>query len=136
LIEFAIILPVLVLLLLGMSGYTLSIHGAMQLQAAAAAGAAFGAIPGNEANLSGMQAVAANAAAGISGFTAAASTLWACSAGGPAVASTSTCSSGVTPYKFVIVKTSGSAPFALNYPGISSKRTLYGSATFQVPWSQ
>jgi Flp pilus assembly protein TadG len=127
-VEFAVFLSVLVMILVGMIDYAVAIQ--------ATAGAAWGAIPGNEGNLSGMQTAATNAATGVSGFSVTATNLWTCSAGGSSVASTSTCSGGVTPYKYVVVKTSASVPSPLSFPGVSPSRTLSGAAIFQVPWSQ
>ncbi|WP_263376230.1 TadE/TadG family type IV pilus assembly protein [Granulicella aggregans] len=135
-VEFAVFLSVLMMILVGMVDYAVAIQEAMQLQVAATAGAAWGAIPGNEGNLSGMQTAATNAATGVSGFSVTATNLWTCSAGGSSVASTSTCSGGVTPYKYVVVKTSASVPSPLSFPGVSPSRTLSGAAIFQVPWSQ
>jgi Flp pilus assembly protein TadG len=136
LVEFALFLSVIILLLVGVADYSFAIHEAMQVQEAASAGAAWGAIPGNESNTSGMQSAAASAATGVPGFTVNASNLWTCTPGGAAVTSSTLCTGGVAPYKYVVVKTSGTVPTPLSFPGISSNKILYGSATFRVPWSQ
>jgi hypothetical protein len=135
LLEFSLFISVLILLFVGIVNYAAEIQQAMQIQEAATAGASFGVIPGNESNLSGMQQVAISAAPGVSGLTVTAANLWTCSAGGASVASTTTCSSGQTPYKYVVVTTSATVPTLLRYTGMPASLTLHGSATFEVPWS-
>jgi Flp pilus assembly protein TadG len=134
-VEFAVFLSLLVTVLVGMVDYTFAIHEAMQVQEAAHAGAAWGAIPGNEANLAGMKTAATNAAYGVNGFSVTATNLWTCSAGGSSVPSTSTCSTGFTPWKYVVVKTTGTVPATLHFPGITPNSTVSGVAVFPVPWS-
>lgn len=136
LVEFAVFLSLLAFIVVGMVDYSFAIHEAMQVQQAAAAGASFGAIPGNESNLGAIQTATQNAATGIPGFSVSVTNLWACSAAGASVTSTTVCGPGVTPFKYVVVKTSGSVPKPLSFPGISSNGTVYGSAVFQVPWSR
>lgn len=139
LLEFALFLSPLILILVGIADYSFAIHEAMQVQQAAAAGAAWGSIPGNESNTAGMQTAATNAATGVPGFSVNATNLWTCTPGGASVSSTALCTSGgttYTPLKYVVVKTSGTVPRPLSFPGISSNGTLNGSASFRVPWSQ
>jgi Flp pilus assembly protein TadG len=134
LIEFALFLPILTFLFVGIVDYALEIQEAMQIQEAAAAGAAYGTIPGNQSNLTGMQTAAQNAAAGISGFSAVATEIYECTAGGSTVTSSTTCSGYGTPITYVQVTTSATIPVYLAYPGMPSSLTLHGGATYRVPW--
>jgi Flp pilus assembly protein TadG len=133
-VEFAVCVSVMVLVFMGIVDYALEIQQAMQVQEAATAGASFGVIPGNEANLAGMQAAATSAAPGVNGFTVTAANLWTCTPGGASVTSTTLCS-GETPYKYVVVTTSATVPVTWTYPGIPANLALHGSARFRVPWS-
>jgi Flp pilus assembly protein TadG len=136
LIEFALFLPILAFLFVGIVDYSLEIQETQQIQEAAAAGAEYGAIPGNQKNLAGMQTVAANAASGVSGFSATASDIFTCSPGGTAVTSATTCSGYGTPIEYVNVTTVATIPVYLVYPGMPSSLTLHGAATYRVPWTQ
>jgi Flp pilus assembly protein TadG len=135
-VELAVFLSLAVLLFMGIVDYGLELQQAMQVQEAAAAGASFGAIPGNESNLTGMKAAAASAAPNVSGLTVTATNVWTCSAGGASVASTSLCAGSVTPYKYVVVTTSANVPVLLLYAALPSALALHGKATYQVPWSK
>jgi len=133
-VEFALFLPVLAFLFIGIVNYALEIQQTMQIQEAASAGAAYGAIPGNQKSLTGMQTAAQNAASGVSGFSATASDIFTCSPGGTTVTSASSCSGYGTPIEYVQVSTSATVPALLAYPGMPSSLTLHGSATYRVPW--
>jgi Flp pilus assembly protein TadG len=133
-IEFALFLPILAFLFVGVVDYALEIQQTLQIQEAASAGAAYGAIPGNQKSVTGMQTAAQNAASGVSGFSATASDIFACSPGGTAVTSATSCSGYGTPIEYVQVKTSATIPALLAYPGMPSSLTLHGSATYRVPW--
>jgi Flp pilus assembly protein TadG len=133
-VEFALFLPILAFLFIGIVDYALEIQETLQIQEAASAGAAYGVIPGNQENFTGMQTAAANAAPGVSGFSATATNIFTCSPGGATVTSSTSCSGYGTPIKYVVVSTSATVPALLTYPGIPSSLTLHGSATFRVPW--
>jgi Flp pilus assembly protein TadG len=135
LVEFALILPIFTFIVLGVVNYSLRMQSAMQLAEAANAGAAFGAIPGNVANITGMQNAAKAAAPGVAGLTAVASQVWTCTPGGPSVASASTCSGYGTPIQYVEVATSASVPALFSWPGLSSTLTLTQTVYFRVPWT-
>jgi Flp pilus assembly protein TadG len=135
LLEFAVILSVMVFLLLGTVDYTCEILRAMQIQNAATAGAAYGAVPGNESNLTGIQSYTVALAPYVKGVTATATNVWACSPGGTSVSSTSLCTGNVTPYKYVVVTTNATVPVAMTYPGIPASSTLKATATMRVPWT-
>jgi Flp pilus assembly protein TadG len=135
LVEFAGFLSLLVFILVGVIDYAAETQQAMQVQEAAAVGANFGAMPGNVANLIGMQAAATNAALGVHGFSVTAANLWTCAPGGTSIARTATCSGGGTPYEYVVVTTSATVPPMMSYVGIPASTVLHGSATYRVPWS-
>jgi Flp pilus assembly protein TadG len=137
LIEFAVFLSFFGLLLSGITDYSIYIQQEMVLSQAAAAGAAYGIIPGNQENLTGMKAAATAAATGVSGMTVTAVDVYICTAGGSAVTSTATCSGYYTsPMMYVQVKTSATVPAALKWAGISSSLTLQGFAQYRVPWTK
>lgn len=135
LIELALILPLFCLILLGTVNYSLRIQQAMQVTSAATAGAAYGLIPGNQADLTGMQNAATSAASGVANMTVTASQLWTCAPGGSSVLSSSTCSSYGTPIQYVQVHTSASVPALFAWPGLSSAMTVQQTVTYRVPWT-
>jgi Flp pilus assembly protein TadG len=135
LVEFAVFLSLLGLVFVGIVDYGLEIRQAMQVADAATAGAAFGAIPGNVKNISGMQAAAANAASGVNGFTVSAADVFTCTPGGAVVASSAVCSGYGTPIEYVQVQTSALVPSYLAHVGMPASLALKGSAMFRVPWT-
>ncbi len=134
LVEFALCVPVLVLVFMGVVDYGLMLQQEMQISQAAAAGAAYGAIPGNQEDFTGMQTAAQNAAPGVSGFAAVATDVYTCTPGGAAVVSTATCSGYGTPIEYVQLRTSATVPPLLAYSGISSL-PLSGKALYRVQWT-
>ncbi len=134
LIEFALFLPILAFLFVGIVDYALEIQEILQIQEAAAAGAAYGIIPGNQTNLTGMQTAAQKAAADVTGFNATAADVYTCTPGGAAVTSATTCPGYGTPITYVQVTTTATIPVYLAYPGMPSSLTLHGQAIYRVPW--
>jgi len=133
--EFAVCLPLLLLLVAGIVDCALMIQEAMLVNDAASAGAAYGAIPGRHGDLAGMEAAATAAAKGVSGFSATATDVYACTAGGAEVSSTASCSGYGTPIEYVKVQTSATAQSILGFPGIPSSVNLSGTALFRVEWT-
>ncbi len=135
LIEFALLLPPLVLMLAYMVDYALWIQKAMQLQDAAMAAAAYGAMPGKAANTSQMTSlanyIATGSTSGAAWFTVTPTNFWTCSPGGSQVTATTSCPTGA-PYHYVKVTTSATQPALLGFRGISSSLALGGSATYRV----
>lgn len=117
----------------GIVDYGLMIQQAMQVSEAATAAAQFGAIPGNQKNLTGMQTAATNAASGVSGFSVTATDVFTCSAGGSSVSSSTTCTGYGTPIEYVQVQTSATVSPLLRWAGISSS-TMTSTVSFRVPW--
>ncbi len=141
LVEFAIILPVLVLIVAGVVDYTMYFQAKMQLQDQAAAGAAYGATNGNQNNLTMMQYYATyndqnSPFSPTSSYSATAANVFYCTPGGAVVSYNSTCSSNPagTPIEYVQVKTQAIFNTFVVFPGVPSKLTLTGSATYRVPW--
>jgi Flp pilus assembly protein TadG len=135
LIEFALILPPLVLMLALLVDYALWIQKAMQLQDAAAAAAAYGAIPGNATNTSQMTSLAnfivTGSTAGATWLTVNASNFYTCSPGGAVVTATTSCPTGA-PYHYVKVTTSATQGALLGFSGVASSLSLKGAATYRV----
>jgi Flp pilus assembly protein TadG len=135
LIELALLLPVLLLIVFYMVDAVFWVQKAMQIQAAASAGAAYGAVPGNSANHSGMVQIANFDATGnINGaahFSAVATDFYTCSPGGSTVTATTSCPTGA-PYHYVKVTTSATASRVVDFPGIPSSQTMGFSAIYRV----
>jgi len=137
LLELAICLPMMTVIFTGIVDYALLIQDQMTISKAAAAGAAFGSIHGNEDNLTGMQNAAANAAVGVSGFSAVASDVYTCSPGGATVSSESSCSGYGTPIKYVQIVATGNSPslVAASLLNLPSTVTLQSTTYFRVRWT-
>jgi hypothetical protein len=135
LVELAVLLPGLLMTVFFLSDTAIWVQRAMQTQAAAASAAAYGAVPGNAANHSGMVQVANLAAtgstAGATGFTAVATDFYTCSPGGAIVTSTTSCPTG-TPFHYVKVTTSATIASIVNFPGIPTTLTLPAAAVYRV----
>jgi Flp pilus assembly protein TadG len=135
LVEFAFVLPLLVLMLAYMVDYALWIQKAMQLQDAASAAAAYGAIPGNATNSTAMTQLAnyivTGSATGAAWLTVNATNFYSCSPGGSQVTATTSCPTGA-PYHYVQVTVSASPTSQLGYRIIPSSLALSGSATYRV----
>jgi Flp pilus assembly protein TadG len=135
LIELAISLPLLFLIVFSMVDYGFYIQKAIQVQDAASAGAAYGAIPGNFANSATMIQLAnfdaTGSATGASGFTATATNFYTCTPGGAHVTVITTCSTGA-PFHYVQVTASLAATSLLPVPGMSGSQTIAATAIYRV----
>jgi Flp pilus assembly protein TadG len=134
LVEFALFVSLMVVIFVGLVDYALMLQQELQMTEAASAAAAFGSIPGNAKNLTGMQAAAASAAPGVSNLAVNATDVFTCTPGGAVVTSSTTCTGYGTPIEYVQVQTSATVPALLVYVGIASSLTLRGSASFRVQW--
>ncbi len=134
LVELALFLPLYVPVLIGIADYAFLIVQEINLQEAAAAGAAYGTIPGNYTNLAGMQN-AANASAPMLGssMSVTAVNTYGCSSGGPPVGATATCPGGGGPLMFVQVTTNYTGSAVLKFAGFPSTLAMQGFASFEVP---
>jgi len=137
LLELAICLPMMMVIFTGIVDYALLIQDQMTISKAAAAGAAFGSIYGNQDDLAGMQSAAASAAVGVSGFSAVASDVYTCSPGGAAVTSDSSCSGYGTPIKYVRIVATGTSPtlVAASLLNLPNTLTLQSTTYFRVRWT-
>lgn len=113
-VEFALIAPLLLLLLAGVLDYTMLLRTAIAVADAARAGAQFGSLSAaNAGNLAGMQAAAVNAAPDISGLTATAAQTCQCSDGSTVTCGSGTCAMGpVRTYVQVTVQATASRVFS------------------------
>lgn len=128
-IEFALALPILLLLLVGLLDLgRLSIEKSALLQGARE-GAQYGILaPTDTTNI---QTTAANAT-GVSGATATTSTFCECVSGTPAVCN-STCSGGGSPKQYIIVSTT--APFRSVLAPATTTFGLNGSSGWAGSWT-
>jgi len=140
LVEFAMCLPLMLVLLAAIVDYGLYIQAAIQVQDAAMSGASYGAMPGNQTNTSGMQFwatySASNSYTPVTNFSANATDIFTCTPGGATVSYNATCTGYGTPIEYVQVRTSGKFSAILGYPGIPANITVYGLAMYRVPWTE
>ncbi len=132
LIELSLIFTMLMMLMLGVIDFALVTQEAMVVSEAAYAGAEYGAVSGNSANLSAMQTIATQSATGVSGFTAAASVWCSCSPGGSSVPCSSTCTTYGTPAQYVQVITTATPSLLFKFTGIPLTVPLRGVCVLRV----
>ena len=113
-IEFALIAPLILLLLAGILDYTMLLRTAIVAADAARAGAQYGSLSAaNAANLTGIQTAALAAAPDIRGLTATAAKSCQCSNGSVVNCGTGSCPSGpVRTYVQVTVQVTAKAIFS------------------------
>lgn len=129
LIEFACVLPVFVLLLVAVVDYSLQIQQRMRVTEAAAIGAAYGSIAGNEQDTVGMRIAARRE---MSNLTVTAISFWTCSVGSQHVWSGSACADGSLPMQWVQVETSAPLSPLFVFPGLPTQQKLNGLAVRRV----
>lgn len=131
-IEFAVIAPLLLLLVAAVVDYSMLLRSAIAVGDAARAGAQYGSLStANASNISGMVTAALNAAPDINGLTATAATVCKCSNGSTVNCSGGTCSSGaVRTYAQVTVKTTVNAIFS--YPQLGFTGAVVSMATMRA----
>ena len=124
--EFAMVAPVLLLLLVGVADFGRVFYTAIELNNAARAGTQYGIqSPANGADIAGMVQAAENDASDISGLTATASEYCECPDG-----TTQACSSTPCADMRVYVEVDTSATFntLLDYPGVPASVSLKGKS--------
>ncbi len=141
LIEFALLVPPLVLMMACMVDYAMWIQKAMQMQDAATAAAAYAAMPGKSGNTSQetqlANYIATGSPNGAAWFTVTPTSFYTCSPGGAAVTATTSCPTGA-PYHYVKVTTSATPSAELGFRVIPvsvlipSSMTLSGLAIYRV----
>lgn len=130
-VEFAIVAPVLILILLATADFGRVFFVAIALNSAARAGTQYGIqSPANAADTTGMIQAAENDASNISGVTATASEYCECPDGSTPACNASPSCGDMRVY--VQVNTSGSFQTLLNYPGIPSSISLNGKSVMRA----
>lgn len=129
LIEFACVLPVFLLLLVGVVDYSLQIQQRMHVTEAAAIGAAFGSLAGNEQDTAGMR-IAARIE--MPDLTVTAIAFWTCRVGSEPVRKDSACADETLPMQWVQVETSATLRPFLAFPGIPTQQEVNGLAVRRV----
>jgi Flp pilus assembly protein TadG len=135
LVELAVLLPMLLLIVCFLFDTAIWVQRALQTQAAVASAAAYGAIPGNSANHSGIVQIANFDATGningTTGFTANATDFYTCTPGGATVTQSTVCSGGA-PYHYVKVTATATVNRIIGFPGIPSSLTTPAVAIYRV----
>ncbi len=135
-IELAVILPTMLLIVFYLTNLVLWAQQALQLQNAASAGAAYGAIPGHATDTTGMTKWAnynaTGSTSGATGVTINSSFYYTCTPGGAQVTAGTSCSSGYPPLQYVKVTASRTVTSALGFPGVPSSLSLSESAIYRV----
>ena len=130
-VEFALVAPVLLLLLAGVLNFGVALRTAIAVSQAARAGAQYAASSvANSSDVSGIAAATRNAAPAVSGIEAATTRYCKC-ASGSAVACTAACSSGPVEM-YVTVNASATAPVWFRYAGLGYTGAVAGGTTMRV----
>ena len=132
LLELSLVLPMVLFIFLGIVDIGLAISESMTVEDAARAGAEYGALIGNETNITGMQNAASVAANGLPGFQATATSWCSCSPNGSVVSCSSTCSGSTNPLQYVQVQTGATVNAIYGYPGLPASFALTGFAALRV----
>ncbi len=141
LVEFSLILPVLLLLLLGVVDLGLAVQKSMIVSEAAHAGTLFATISGPSTKTTDVVAAAQKAASGVQNLNVCAGYWWVCSSGpvqppaSPSCGTSSppapTCASG-TPVEYAQVLTTVNLSALFGYPGLPASFPLRGSSIVRV----
>lgn len=130
-VEFALVAPLLLLLLAGVLDFAMLLRTAASVADAARAGAQYGSrSPANAASISGMESAALNSAPGISGMTATAVRSCQCSGGSP-VSCGGSCTGGKIMI-YVQVTTQATAHTVFNYSRLPFSGTVMSKATMRA----
>ena len=134
LVEFALILPVLLLLTFGAIDFAFWIQRSMVVSEAAHAGAVYGTLPGKDTDFVDMQAAAVAASQNLAGLQATPANWCACSpAGTPLPSCSSACPAPSGPQvEYVQVSTSLPVLPLFAYPGIPASFTVQGFSVLRV----
>jgi Flp pilus assembly protein TadG len=132
-IEFAVIAPTLVLMLICVLDLGMGIYRKMQVQNAAQAGAAYAVLHGFAANSIENAVTSATSFAGLSASPAPSEFCGCPSSSGVATATcASTCSGGSSPGTYVTVSSQGTYATLLAYPGLPNSYTLSAQSTVRI----
>ena len=135
-VEFAIVLPLMVLVMVGTVDFARIFYAANVVSQAVRSGAQYGVRAAKSTDYAGMQDAATNAASDLTGFTATASRLCECtgSPGTPiACGSSPQCQNGQR--KLTYVKVVGNYTFTMifGFPAVPSSIPISRTAWMQVP---
>ncbi|HWC95100.1 MAG TPA: TadE/TadG family type IV pilus assembly protein [Candidatus Sulfopaludibacter sp.] len=130
-VEFALVAPILLLLLAGVLDYAMLLRTATCAADAARAGTEYGMrSPSAAMDYAGIQAAALNSVPGLPGMTASATRTCKCS-DGTAIVCTGSCTSG-TVRSYVQVTTQVSAKTVFNYSGLKISNLVKGQALWRT----
>ena len=130
-LEFALVAPLLLLLLAGVLDFSMLLRTAACAADAARAGTEYGSKSATAAaDTAGMQAAALDAAPGVTGMTATATRSCKCS-DGSAVSCGGTCASGKMMI-YVQVTTQVAAPIVFDYPAFNLSDTVSATASMRA----
>ena len=131
-VEFALLLPLMLLLVLGVVDFARLFYAAITVASAARAGVQYGAQDTIKAkDTAGMQTAASNDAADITGVTATAQSYCECSDGTRVDCLTGTCG-GASPPVYVQVTVQKTFTTLVDYPGIPHNTALSRTAIMRV----
>lgn len=131
-VEFAISLPFLILLAIGVADFGRLYIVAHATASAARAGAQYGAqSPGTSGNVAGID-LAARADAGNVGLDSVTSTQICKCSDGTTPACTGTCPGYGVPQVFVQVRTTNTVSFAFRYPGLAQSVPVIRTVTLRI----
>ena len=131
LVEFALVAPLLLLMLAGVLDYGMALRTATSVAAAARAGAQYGSSsPANAANTAGIQAAASNAAPDVKNLLVTSSQFCQCPGGG-AVSCPGTCTTGQM-LIYVKVTAQSATPTIFNYSGLGFSGTTSSQASMRA----
>jgi Flp pilus assembly protein TadG len=129
-VEYALVTPLLLMLLAGALNYGLELRTATAVSAAAAAGAAYGSSSvANSTNTTGIQSAAVNSAPEVKSMTVASAQSCQCP-GGAAVSCSGSCTGNMLMYVQVTVQATSSAAFS--YSGLGFSGIATAQATMRV----
>jgi Flp pilus assembly protein TadG len=132
-VEFALLLPLMLLLVLGAVDFARLFYAAITVASAARAGVQYGAQDTIKAkDTTGMQTAASNDAADITGVTATAQAYCECADGTRVDCITGTCSGGTKPPAYVQVTVQKTFTTLVDYPGIPHNTALSRTAIMRV----
>ncbi len=130
-IEFALVTPLLLLLIAGVLDYSNALRTAMAVSDAARAGAQFGTLStANSSDYTGMQNAARNSVPNLPGMTATATRLCRCSDGSPVSCGGTCIGGGVRVY--VSVTTHATVPNWFNYAALPFSGQVTGTAVMRA----
>lgn len=132
-VEFALLLPMMLLLVLGAVDFARLFYSAITVASAARAGVQYGAQDTTKArDTAGMQTAAVNDAADLTGVTANAQFYCECSDGTRVNCVTGTCTGGSSPPVYVQVTVQKTFTTLIDYPGIPHTTALSRTAIMRA----